>query len=99
MLLLITSRVSVSRKFRAFSSKEKDGLSPVVLRDAPGQSHFFCIDLSGSADHFSYPQNNCAYSLCVNLTPLIYAIYLTIHFMFSQRIFVFHYHIYCLVFN
>lgn len=64
-----------------------------------GVIFFFCIDLSGSADHFLYPQNNCAYSLCVNLTPLIYAIYLTIHFMFSQRIFVFHYHIYRLFFN
>lgn len=40
--------------------------------------NFFSIYLGGSADHFSFLQNNCAYSLCVNLTPLICATYLTI---------------------
>lgn len=90
MLLLTASRVFVSRKFRASSPGEKDGLSPVFPRDTPSQSQFFCTDSSGSADHFLFPQNNCAYSPCVNLTPLICAIYLTIlyYFMFSQYIFV-----------
>lgn len=60
MLLLITSRVSVSKKFRASSPREKDGLSPVFLGDALGQSPFFCIDLCGSADRFLFPQNNRA---------------------------------------
>lgn len=84
MMVLITSRVSVSRKLRTSSPREKDGLSPAFLRDRRGQSQFLCIDLSEYPDHFSFPQNNCAYAPCVNLTPLICAMYLTIHFMFSQ---------------
>lgn len=86
MLLLITPRVSVSRKFRAFSPREREGISPVFLRDAPGQRQFVCIDLSGYAHHFSFPQNNRAHSLCVILSPLICAMQLIIHFMFSQCI-------------
>lgn len=79
MLLLIIPKVSVSGKFGASSP----GLSRVFLSNVPGQTKFFCIDLSGSADHFLFPQNKCAYFLCVNLTPPICAIYLTLHFMFN----------------
>lgn len=87
--------MSVSGKFRASSPREKDGLSHVFLSDAPGQTQFFCIDLSGSTDNFLLPQNKCAYFLCVNLSPLICAIYSTIYSMFNIQ----YYFMYHLVFN
>lgn len=53
--------------------------------------NFFCFDWSGSTDNFLFPQNKCAYFLCVILTPLICAIYLTIDFMFNfQYYFMYH---------